>query len=544
LTYSATLNNGSPLPYWIKFNSISAAFTGTVPANTTGNFEIRVRATDSLDAYNDIHFNFKSIFGPTVSYQLPTQVVQLGTRLNYPLPSDFIIDKDGEQFEMVVSSQSGPFPSWLTYNSTSHTFTGTPVSSSDVGNTNVVIKATAVETGVSIEANFQIQAVLPGTPILQNLIPDYQVATGDTLVIPIPRNTFTSPFGEELEYTITGYPSWMKLNKETLTLSGEPSTFDVGETKNNEYKVLVKVNGKVASNSYSFTITVKGTPILIAVSQVMSAAASVIGLCVGMYAYRVKLWNACCKRRYVKVDRHVNVGEIFTYQIKNAKPTETRKPYALLPRDPITFTIKGRTFKWPKALTPKRDQEVLPDFLHHIVVGGNYIKSDPIPADQENQRYKMFIKRNDGRILERFNLIIWPPKPRSLSMPNQVVPIEANNHEEIYNEDDDPVANYVDQRLGQIEQNLRQRKNVENDYLKVPLLQQDDSDNYKAKAPPSKNLVEEEHKENSWLNNKPPATPKKPVNSTVTTQRQVSPLAYESHNTYGSTNGIQLENIV
>jgi Ca2+-binding RTX toxin-like protein len=48
LTYSATLNNGQPLPYWLRFNPNTRTFNGTTPGRQ--DLEIKLTATDTANA--------------------------------------------------------------------------------------------------------------------------------------------------------------------------------------------------------------------------------------------------------------------------------------------------------------------------------------------------------------------------------------------------------------------------------------------------------------------------------------------------------------
>jgi len=48
LTYSASLSNGNPLPYWLSFDSSTRTFDG-IPSST-GNYFIKVSATDTANA--------------------------------------------------------------------------------------------------------------------------------------------------------------------------------------------------------------------------------------------------------------------------------------------------------------------------------------------------------------------------------------------------------------------------------------------------------------------------------------------------------------
>jgi len=57
LTYSATLNNGNPLPSWLSFDSSTRTLYGT--PNSTGNYFIKVNATDTSNAKASCIFNLK-----------------------------------------------------------------------------------------------------------------------------------------------------------------------------------------------------------------------------------------------------------------------------------------------------------------------------------------------------------------------------------------------------------------------------------------------------------------------------------------------------
>jgi hypothetical protein len=50
LTYSATLENGNPLPSWLVFDATTRTFSGTPLNEDVGNLSVKVRATDSVGA--------------------------------------------------------------------------------------------------------------------------------------------------------------------------------------------------------------------------------------------------------------------------------------------------------------------------------------------------------------------------------------------------------------------------------------------------------------------------------------------------------------
>ena len=53
LTFSATLGNGDPLPYWLTFNPLTQTFTGTPPRGFVGPIELTVTADDGTANISD-----------------------------------------------------------------------------------------------------------------------------------------------------------------------------------------------------------------------------------------------------------------------------------------------------------------------------------------------------------------------------------------------------------------------------------------------------------------------------------------------------------
>ncbi|UEM24124.1 Ig-like domain-containing protein [Skermanella mucosa] len=59
ITIEATLADGSPLPSWLKFDATSGTFSGTPPADTEGQLEIRVKARDNAGTEVVVDFKLK-----------------------------------------------------------------------------------------------------------------------------------------------------------------------------------------------------------------------------------------------------------------------------------------------------------------------------------------------------------------------------------------------------------------------------------------------------------------------------------------------------
>ncbi|MTJ45136.1 ELWxxDGT repeat protein [Dolichospermum flos-aquae] len=238
LTYSATLENGNALPSWLTFNSTTRTFSGTPTNDNVGNFNVKAIATDKAGA------NISDIFvitvenvndAPIVANLIADQNAKQGNAFSFQIPTNTFTDVDaGDVLTYSATLENGnALPSWLTFNPTIRTFSGTPTND-HVGNLNVKAIATD-KAGATVSDIFVITVEnVNDAPTLANTIADQTAKQGDAFSFQIPTNTFTDvDAGDVLTYSATlengdALPSWLTFNPTTRTFSGTPSNDNVG----------------------------------------------------------------------------------------------------------------------------------------------------------------------------------------------------------------------------------------------------------------------------------------------------------------------------
>jgi hypothetical protein len=154
LTYTATLASGAALPSWLNFNASTLTFTGTVPALTSG-LSIKVTATDSSGLSNSETFTVSTpASAPTVTNQTTAQTWKEGQTVNFKLATNTFTDPQSETLTYSAKlANGGSLPSWLKFNASTDTFTGTaPKTASTLS-----IKVTATDTsGLSASETFSV----------------------------------------------------------------------------------------------------------------------------------------------------------------------------------------------------------------------------------------------------------------------------------------------------------------------------------------------------------------------------------------------------
>ncbi|MCL6338828.1 tandem-95 repeat protein [Pectobacterium carotovorum subsp. carotovorum] len=260
LTLSATLANGSPLPSWLRFDPTIGTFSGTPGNADVGTLVIRVTATDGSNTSISTSFGLtvtNANDAPVVATPIPPQSVAQGGGFNFTVPDGTFSDPDGDTLTLSATLANGsPLPSWLRFDPTIGTFSGTP-GNADVGT--LVIRVTATDgSNTSISTSFGLTVTnVNDAPVVATPIPPQNVAQGGGFNFTVPDGTFSDPDGDTLTLSATlangsPLPSWLRFDPTIGTFSGTPGNADVGT-------LVIRVTATDGSNtsiSTSFGLTV------------------------------------------------------------------------------------------------------------------------------------------------------------------------------------------------------------------------------------------------------------------------------------------------
>ncbi|WP_228043664.1 choice-of-anchor I family protein [Dolichospermum sp. LEGE 00246] len=195
LTYSATLENGDALPSWLTFNSATRTISGTPTNDNVGNLNVKVTATDKAGtSANDIFAiaveNVNDV--PTLANTIADQTAKQGNAFSFQIPTNTFTDIDAaDVLTYSATSENGnALPTWLTFNTTNRTFSGTPTND-NVGSLN--IKAIATDkAGATVSDIFVITVEnVNDAPVLKNPLLDQTVKVNSTFTFTLPKDTFS-----------------------------------------------------------------------------------------------------------------------------------------------------------------------------------------------------------------------------------------------------------------------------------------------------------------------------------------------------------------
>ena len=271
LTYAATLSSGAALPSWLSFNTTTGVFTGTVP-NTAAGLSIKVTATDASGLHVSETLAVTLASPPVVANQTATQSLIEGKSGSFTLAGAFT-DPQGEKLTYAATQSNGSaLPSWLTFNATTETFTGTP----PAGASGLTLKVTATDTsGLSASETFSLATAAPAAPKISAQTANQTWAEGKAVSLALPSTTFTDPNGEALTYSASeangsALPTWLKFNAATKTFSG------TAPTAASTFSIAVKATdagGASATETFSVSIAAAAASLAQASSSIVSSGA-------------------------------------------------------------------------------------------------------------------------------------------------------------------------------------------------------------------------------------------------------------------------------
>jgi len=225
LTCTALLSNGQALPSWLGFNATTDTFSGTAPL-TAETLAIKVTATDTSGLLVSDSFSATVIAPPVVTAQTPNECWTEGKAVSLTLPANTFTDPQGEALIYTAMEAGGhALPSWLSFNATTDTFSGTPPATAQA----LDLEVTATDTiGLSASEIFVVSFGLSG-PVVTTQTPNQSWREGQAISLVLPTSTFTDPTGERLVYTAAqangqALPSWLRFNATMDTFSGTAPT--------------------------------------------------------------------------------------------------------------------------------------------------------------------------------------------------------------------------------------------------------------------------------------------------------------------------------
>ena len=238
LVQTATLADGSPLPGWLNFDSLTNTLSGAPDSVDIGSYSITISVQDRAGAVAIDTFTL-SVMQRNHAPALEAPVGDLGVledaTFRYTLPTNVFTDIDaGDTLSLTATRADGlALPSWLTFDPLTRSFSGTPLNA-NVGA--IALTITATDTaGESVTDSFDLTVINTNdAPTLANAIEDQPATEDAAFSFTIPGNAFADvDVGDTLTYAATkaddsALPSWLTFNAETRIFSGTPLNADVG----------------------------------------------------------------------------------------------------------------------------------------------------------------------------------------------------------------------------------------------------------------------------------------------------------------------------
>jgi len=189
LTYSAFLSGGASLPTWLNFNANSRTFSGTPVNADVGTVSVEVFADDGRggnpvsDIFNIVIANTND--APTVVRPIPDYAATEDLAFSFSVSPITFSDADiGDTLSYSATLSDGSaLPAWLSFDSSSRTFSGTPANG-DVGTISVEVTADDSNGGTASDSFNIVVANTNDAPLgsvtINGVLGEGETLTADT----------------------------------------------------------------------------------------------------------------------------------------------------------------------------------------------------------------------------------------------------------------------------------------------------------------------------------------------------------------------------
>jgi hypothetical protein len=242
----------------LTFDAATRTFSGTPTLGTEGVLDIRVFANDGNGGIKTDRFSLTINQMPTVSSPIPDQVATEDSAFSFQFGAGAFNDADGNALTYTATlADNSALPSWLTFDSNTRTFSGTPVNS-DVGSIAVKVSANDGFTDGTVSDTFDIVvANTNDAPTVANAIPNQNATENSPFNFQFAANTFADvDANTTLVYSAQlangdALPAWLGFDPATLSFSGTPGNGDIGNLT-----IRIIASDGIANVSAQFQLTV------------------------------------------------------------------------------------------------------------------------------------------------------------------------------------------------------------------------------------------------------------------------------------------------
>ena len=257
LTYTAAQSNNDSLPSWLSFNADTRTLSGTpTEADTPATLSIRVTASDeTLSSSATFTLTVAEVNDPPAVPSIPAQTAIEGQAFSYQAPS--FVDPEGESVTYTATLNDGSaLPAWLTFDSESHTLSGTP-SDADTPAT-LTISITASDGTLSSSTTFTISVPESNQRPPKPNVTGQTTYAGATFTYTVPE--VIDPDSDDLTYQAflgasNPLPRWISFNSDTRTFTIRPRNAHIGELQ-----IRVSVSDGSLESYADFTLEVTAPP--------------------------------------------------------------------------------------------------------------------------------------------------------------------------------------------------------------------------------------------------------------------------------------------
>lgn len=264
LSYYSVLIDNSPLPAWLSFDAGALNFAGTTPPFSSliqppQTFSVKLIASD-VTGFSATSLNFSIVVGShTLTTDQPEVVLNItaGEPLVYSgLVGDIQIDGQAADPSQ-VNVTTDNLPSWLSFDPTSWTFSGTPPDTAQA-TTFTIFMQDAYADQLNVTVNLQL---MTSDTLFQSTFPAVTVKSGGSFSFDL-TPYLLNPADLDVTTSVQPATSWISWDATSLTLSGDAPSSTQSSTVDVTFTVVSKSSTKMkrdgASQSQELVIQIEG----------------------------------------------------------------------------------------------------------------------------------------------------------------------------------------------------------------------------------------------------------------------------------------------